>query len=68
MTNNYYRDAHGIVVVYDVTERSTFEAIDSWMEDIEKFMIHVYIYIGMDKEVCVNYSLATKRIASRKRK
>ncbi|CAD8150988.1 unnamed protein product [Paramecium octaurelia] len=37
LTNNYYRDAHGVVIVYDVTERSTFDAVDSWIEDIDKY-------------------------------
>ncbi|KAK3735556.1 hypothetical protein RRG08_054129 [Elysia crispata] len=29
-----YRDVHGIILVYDVTRRDTFEALDAWMDQI----------------------------------
>ena len=37
MTASYYRGAHGIIVVYDVTDRETFENVRQWMLEIEKF-------------------------------
>ena len=37
MTASYYRGAHGIIIVYDVTERETFENVSQWMHEIEKF-------------------------------
>ena len=29
--------AHGIIVVYDVTDRESFKAVDNWMAEVEKF-------------------------------
>jgi Ras-related protein Rab-1A len=37
VTSSYYRGAHGIIVVYDVTERESFESVPSWFKDIERF-------------------------------
>ncbi|TNY22153.1 P-loop containing nucleoside triphosphate hydrolase protein [Rhodotorula diobovata] len=33
VTRNYYRGACGAVVVYDVTSRRSFEALESWLSD-----------------------------------
>jgi len=35
ITNSYYRGAHGIVLVYDVTDRDSFRNIGSWQKEIE---------------------------------
>jgi len=35
---SYYRGAHGIVVVYDVTDRTSFENVRMWMQEIEKYV------------------------------
>ena len=37
LTASYYRGAHGIIVVYDVTDRDTFENVRQWMQEIDKF-------------------------------
>merc|ERR1712086_348415 len=37
ITSSYYRGAHGIIVVYDVTEMETFHAVERWMTEIERF-------------------------------
>lgn len=37
MTASYYRGAHGIIIVYDVTDRETFENVRIWMQEIERF-------------------------------
>ena len=34
ITANYYRNAQGIMLVYDVTNRKSFEAIDAWIAQI----------------------------------
>ena len=33
----YYRDAEGILLVYDITRRHTFENLDKWVLDAIKF-------------------------------
>ena len=37
MTYSYYRGCHVILVVYDVTERKSFQNVTTWVECIEKF-------------------------------
>ena len=31
----YYKDAAGIILVYDVTKKETFESLGNWMREIE---------------------------------
>ena len=35
ITSSYYRGAHGIIVVYDVTDRKSFNSIPQWLNEIE---------------------------------
>merc|ERR1711988_2090585 len=37
ITSSYYRGAHGIIVVYDVTDGDTFRSVEQWLEEIERF-------------------------------
>jgi len=37
ITSSYYRGAHGIIVVYDVTEQKSFANITKWLKEIETF-------------------------------
>jgi len=48
ITNNYYHGADGVIIVYDVTERNTFENVKMWLKTInEKAKKDVYkILIG----------------------
>mmetsp|Transcript_43740 Transcript_43740/g.102941 ORF Transcript_43740/g.102941 Transcript_43740/m.102941 type:complete len:560 (-) Transcript_43740:108-1787(-) len=36
ITSAYYRGADGIIVVYDVTNQASFDAVDDWMAEIDK--------------------------------
>lgn len=36
ITSSYYKGAHGIIVVYDVTDKESYKNIDTWMNEIEK--------------------------------
>ncbi|KAI9496903.1 ras family-domain-containing protein [Zychaea mexicana] len=36
IVSSYYKGAHGIFVVYDVTNHSTFDDVKLWLRDIEK--------------------------------
>ena len=37
ITSAYYRGAHGVIIVYDVSDKKTFEHIKDWIEDINKY-------------------------------
>ena len=34
MRNEFYKDTQGAILVYDVSDRSSFEALDRWMEEL----------------------------------
>lgn len=37
ITSSYYRGAHGIIIVYDITSMESFENVKAWLQEIEKF-------------------------------
>ena len=38
MTNTFYRRANGFLLVYDITNLDSFNAISTWMDEIGKFL------------------------------
>lgn len=36
ITSSYYKGAHGIIVVYDTTDKESYKAIDNWMNEVDK--------------------------------
>ncbi|XP_056137529.1 ras-related protein Rab-19 isoform X1 [Lampris incognitus] len=37
ITQSYYRSAHGAMVAYDLTNRSTFESVPHWIQEIKQY-------------------------------
>lgn len=37
ITSSYYRGAHGIIVVYDVTDNDTFTNVKQWLGEIDRY-------------------------------
>jgi Ras-related protein Rab-1A len=37
ITSSYYRGAHGIIVVYDVTDQDTFNNVKQWLAEIDRY-------------------------------
>jgi Ras-related protein Rab-1A len=37
ITRQYYRDSSGIILVFDLTNRNSFQRLDSWIQDISEF-------------------------------
>eukprot|EP01104_Vermistella_antarctica_P005517 TRINITY_DN1602_c5_g1_i1.p1 TRINITY_DN1602_c5_g1~~TRINITY_DN1602_c5_g1_i1.p1 ORF type:complete len:202 (-),score=59.50 TRINITY_DN1602_c5_g1_i1:24-629(-) len=46
LTSSYYRGTQGIILVYDVTKRSTFEHLNDWLQEID-------MYCTNDDVVCL---------------
>ena len=47
ITNAYYKGSDGIIVVFDVTSRESFQNIPSWLKEIEKNTgddVHVIVF------------------------
>jgi len=36
ITKNYYKGAHGIILIYDVTSRKTFDSVKNWISQIKE--------------------------------
>lgn len=34
---SYYRGAHGVILVYDVTNKSTFAKLDIWLKEMDTY-------------------------------
>eukprot|EP00163_Fabomonas_tropica_P010453 TRINITY_DN205_c0_g1_i4.p1 TRINITY_DN205_c0_g1~~TRINITY_DN205_c0_g1_i4.p1 ORF type:complete len:208 (+),score=49.32 TRINITY_DN205_c0_g1_i4:234-857(+) len=49
LTSSYYRGAQGIILVYDVTRRETFEHLEMWLNEVDMYTTNsnaVKILIG----------------------
>lgn len=36
MVQHYYRNVHAVIIVYDVTKQSSFQALVQWIEECDK--------------------------------
>ena len=37
LTSSYYRGAHGVVLVYDVTRIDSFESLENWLKEVQMY-------------------------------
>lgn len=38
LTRSYYRNAHAVIIVYDITNRSTFEKAKIWIKEVDNYV------------------------------
>jgi Ras-related protein Rab-1A len=36
ITSSYYKGAHGVILVYDITDRSSFKDVENWLQEVQK--------------------------------
>jgi Ras family len=37
ITSSYYRGAHGIIIVYDISDRESFDNVKTWLNEIDRY-------------------------------
>jgi Ras-related protein Rab-1A len=60
ITSSYYRGAHGIIVVYDVTDQESFDNVKQWLQEIDRYACEKVntLLVGNKSD------LTTKRVVS----
>ncbi|KAH6905036.1 ras family-domain-containing protein [Coprinopsis sp. MPI-PUGE-AT-0042] len=56
ITSSYYRGAQGIILVYDVSNRESFEALPRWYSELETYVSESVVKILVGNKVDKEYS------------
>jgi len=59
MLGSYYRDAHGILVVYDVSNRESFNKLKYWLGEVQMYNEEALVFIVGNK-VDLDRKITTK--------
>lgn len=43
ITESFYRNSRCVILVYDITDRESFEKIEQWRKDVQKYCPFVYL-------------------------
>jgi Ras-related protein Rab-1A len=62
ITTSYYKSAHAIIILYDITEQTSFDHINNWMIEIDKFAKQgvLRIIVGNKKDLESKRQVSTK--------
>jgi len=56
ITSSYYRGAQGIILVYDVSNRETFDALPRWFSELETYVSDAVVKIIVGNKVDKEFS------------
>ncbi|KIL58935.1 hypothetical protein M378DRAFT_170027 [Amanita muscaria Koide BX008] len=56
ITSSYYRGAQGVIVVYDVTSRETFDSLTRWYAELDTYISTPVVKILVGNKVDKEYS------------
>ena len=53
ITSSYYKGAHGIILVYDITDKASFKDLENWLYEVESHADDnvVQLVVGNKKEL-----------------
>ena len=65
LTSSYYRGAHGVLLVYDVTRPETFAHLNAWLSEIEMYAPNggkhvVKLLVGNKSDLEADRAVSTK--------
>ncbi|GAB4852724.1 GTP-binding protein yptm2 [Ancistrocladus abbreviatus] len=60
ITSSYYRGAHGIIIVYDVTDQQSFENVKQWLNEIDRYASDnvVKLLVGNKSDLSANKAVS----------
>ena len=64
ITNSYYQGAHAIMVVYDITSRSSFRSVPGWVQDARKYGSNTVQIVLVGNKLDLAFSSARPRTVS----
>jgi Ras-related protein Rab-1A len=63
ITSAYYRGAHGIIVVFDVMDISSFNNVNLWLQDIERYSNESCKLILVGNKIdCIRYNYSSSPV------
>jgi len=62
ITSSYYRGAHGIIIVYDVTDQDSFNNVKQWLNEIDRYASDNVnkLLVGNKSDLTANKVVATE--------
>ncbi|XP_036680686.1 ras-related protein Rab-26 isoform X6 [Balaenoptera musculus] len=51
VTHAYYRDAHALLLLYDITNKASFDSIQAWLTEIQEYAQHDVVLMLLGNKV-----------------
>ncbi len=59
ITSSYYRTVHSVILMYDVTDRSTFDNVKKWIGELDKYCDHFPVTFLIGNKTDRNRNVST---------